>query len=231
MFVVFAVLLSFTLVSKAQEEVEKSEQTYIWSSTGFDRAPTYTEVIGSPYLFEDWRMGIVRLENGKNYDGLKVKFDQLTDQLVFIGDNKKAMDFSMAVKAFDIISFDLEGNKVVYSFINGFPPIDGATEKSFYQVFDPGTSPKIEFVKRVKKVVYERSVYSSAVKEKLIEERTYYYLLMNKRLFKIKLNQKELMKYMQDHKTELNDFVAKNKLTFKSDGDFAEAVKYYNSLN
>ncbi|MCX2453017.1 hypothetical protein OQX61_17200 [Pedobacter sp. PLR] len=223
-----ALLVCSWVDSKSQE---KPEQTYIWNGSGFDRAPTYTEVIGSIFLFDDWHNGVIKLENGKNYNNVQLKYDQLNDQLNFKLEEGKPMTFTVPIKAFDIIVFDLEGNKTVQSFVNGFPAIDGGTDKSYYQVFNPGASPKIEFVKRLKKVIYERKVYSSAVAEKLVEDRTYYYLVMNKRLFRIKRSPKELLKYMGDYKKEINEFIAKNKLNFKSDNDFAEVVKYYNSLS
>lgn len=222
-------LLCFHLDSKSQNT--KHIDPVIWGASGFERAPSYTDVIGSPYLFDTWQVGIVTLENGKRYNDVKLKYDQIKDQLIFMIEEGKAMDFDLPVIAFDIFTYNADGVKSELTFINGFPPIDGANDKSFYQVFNPGPSPKLEFVKRVKKKIYTRTVYSSAVKEQLIEDQSYYYLLMNKKLFKIKRNIKSVMSYMNDHKAEVLDYIAKNKLTFKDDRDFASVIKFYNSLS
>lgn len=225
-FAVCFLLICFSRTVKAQGEV------YVGS--GLIGPPMkvtrYVNVIGSPYLFDEWYSGRVRTADGQSYKDLKLKYDQALDEVSFRYGNEAPMNFNSEVKAFSIFIFNVEGVESEVNFVNGFEPIDGATKKSYFQVFDPGARRKIEFVKRTVKKIYENRVYNSATTENLVDEKSYYYLLIDQKLHRIKKNVNDVLKYMGDHKAEIQKYISESGFKFKNDIDFENLVRYYNGL-
>ncbi len=187
-------------------------------------------MVGSPYLYEAWFKGAVKLADGKLYNNMKLKYDQVEDQLIFKYGEEPEMSFTSEVRAFNIYSYTIDGEKIEVNFVNGFPPIDEGTEKSYYQVFDPGKPGKMELVKRSVKKVYELRLYNSATTEQRVEVKNYYYVLIDNHLLKLKRDYRALLEYMKPHEEKIIKYIKTNKLSFKEDADFVTLVKYYNTL-
>ncbi|WP_293311056.1 hypothetical protein [Pedobacter sp. UBA5917] len=191
----------------------------------------YTEMNGSPFLNELWMGGVVKLANGKFYKDVNLKYDQILDEVYFLGEKDQAMLFNIPVLEFKIQMVNVNGSFEECYFVNGYSPIDGATEKSYYQKLMYTGNPKTQLVKRTVKKIYESRVYNSAVTSKTVEATVFYYLSdEKKKLRKVKLDAKSIIAGLGDKQTDLVKYIEANKLNLKKEEDAIKLVSYYNSI-
>lgn len=195
------------------------------------KSARYTDVHGSPFFSDNWLDGVVKLADGKLYKDVKLKYDQVLDEVFFLGQNNVTMAFKSPVLEFKIATASVDGLLSEAYFVNGFAPIDGATEKSYYQklVYEKGS--KIQLTKRNIKKIYESRVYNSAVTDKTVEPIVSYYISNdNKVLKKIKLDRKSVLAGIGNKQNELEKFAETNKLNLKKEEDVIKLLIYYNSI-
>ena len=191
------------------------------------RAKSYTDVKGSPFLFEDWVRGTVTVANGTKFERVNLMYDQVADELVFKSEKGETKTFVDQVKEF---SFKQEKDNVLVSekvFRNGFTPIDGAKPYTFYEVL---VDDKTKLLKRTSKSIMEEMSYSSAVKVKSFQTSTSYYVARDNKLTKIKNDKKAVLAALGDKQTELEAYIKTKKPDLKKDEDLANLVAYYNTL-
>ncbi|RNI29743.1 hypothetical protein EFA69_09355 [Rufibacter immobilis] len=190
---------------------------------------TYNGLKGTPYLFENWADGKVKLENGTVYEGLKLQYDQLKDELIFSLEDARPKAFMYPVKEFSIWE---AGNKQVINekiFRNGYVPVDGASEKSFYEILTDG---KVSLLKRTTKSIVEERADGNTYKTKQIRSTQRYYLANGNTLSKIKKDKKSVLEALQDKAkvTQLETYISSKKINLKEDAGLAQAIVFYNSL-
>lgn len=89
----------------------------------------YFNINGSPYLNDEWGKGVVKLNGGKSYRNVDIKFDELEQQVVIKGENDLIYKFVDTVKEFNI-NYVVEGNVHTAHFISGY----GDNKNAFYEV-------------------------------------------------------------------------------------------------
>lgn len=179
----------------------------------------YTDIKGTPYLFEDWVEGSVKLKSGKAFDGVKLKYDQVADELMFLDQAGKEMLFVEPV-----VEFTMDKK----TFRIGYPATDGASPESYYEVLVEG---KTELLKRTSKKVIEEAAYNAATKVKTIRSNeSYYVTASNLSLTKVKKDKKSLLAALPDKSAELEAYVKSNRLDLRQEQDMAKLIAYYNSL-
>lgn len=183
---------------------------------------SYTDVEGSPYLNDLWLKGAVKAA-GKSYDNMELKYDQVTDVIVFKNPKGEMLNFVDPVDEFKLYVGD--GYEMVFR--SGFKPSDIGSEKTFYQVLTAGETP---LIKRTFKKVIEYKEYNSATGTKKFDEIQNYYLVKNGVPKRIKKDKKSVLEVFGDSKTELEAFIKSNNINFKSDPDLIKLTMYYNSL-
>ena len=189
----------------------------------YERSEAY---LGSPYFSEEWMDGAVVLADGKKYEKLHLKFDQLTNQVVFLDqDLDKIQAFKVPVTEFILISKLVAGNDT--KFRSDYPSIDGSNASSFFEVLTEG---KTQLLKRTIKVVVEERPDNSLLLKKMIKASTRYYLKTGSTLARVKNNEKEVLILLKDKQAELKAYIKENKLNLKQDNDLAKLFDYYNSI-
>lgn len=186
----------------------------------------YTDVQGSPYLADEWIKGVVTLNNGKTYKAVDLKYDQVADELFFKNAKGETLGFVQPVSEFKLIVLEKETPRVLY-FRNGFKPVNGNTEKTFYQILTDDETP---LVKRISKKVHENKPYSSATVVKTFEEVREYYLVKYGLPVKIRKDKKSVLAALGSYSDQLDEFIKSNQLNLKDDADLIELVAYYNRL-
>jgi len=191
----------------------------------------YTDVHGSPFFNDNWLDAVIKLADGKLYKGVKLKYDQVLDEVFFLGQNDAVMAFKSPVLEFKMATVSVDGLFNETYFVNGFVPIDGATEKSYYQKLVYENNSRIQLIKRTIKKIYESRVYNSAVTDKTVEPIVYYYLSDGKAVLKrIKLDRKSIIAGIGNKQDELERFAETNKLNLKKEEDVIKLLIYYNSI-
>ena len=188
---------------------------------------SYTDINGSPYLFEDWKRGSVTVAKGTTYEGVNLMYDQVADELIFKNAKGESMVFAEPVREF---SFKVENNDAVIKeqvFRNGFALVDGAKPYTFYEVL---VDDKIKLLKRTSKDVVEEASYSSATKVKSFQTSTSYYIAQNDKLVKVKNDKKSVLSALSNKKAELEAYIKANRLDLKKETDLAKLLTFYNTL-
>lgn len=179
----------------------------------------YTDVKGSPYLSDEWIEGSVKLENGKAFQGVKLKYDQVADELMFLDASGKEQLFVDPVLEFRL------GDKL---FRRGYPAADGASPAAYYEVLTEG---KTDLLKLTSKKVFEETPYNSATKIRTIRANESYYIgVSNLKLTKIRKDKKSLLAALDGKGAELEAYIKSNRLDLKQDSDMVRLVNYYNTL-
>lgn len=179
----------------------------------------YTDTKGTPYLFDGYENGAVKLQSGKSFSGVKLRYDQVEDELMFLNESGKEMLFAEPVTEFTIND---------RTFRRGYPATDGATAEAYYEVLVEG---KTELLKRTSKKIIEEAAYNAATKVKSIRANENYYVTASHlSLTKVKKDKKSLLAALPGKSAELETYVKDNRLDLRQEQDMAKLVIYYNSL-
>ncbi|WP_183565820.1 hypothetical protein [Mucilaginibacter sp. SP1R1] len=216
----FVVMICCSLVAKAQFTKDYQGKPYTEISNA--------DAEGSPYLITNWAAGSVSFSNGKKVTA-KLKYDLMKDELLFQNkSDSSAMTFIEPVQGFSFNYFPIaESSLTPLIFGNGFPPVEGQTPASFYQVIADG---KVKLLKHYKKVVRIDQAFNSATSTKTFVLVDVYYLFVNNQLTKIRPGQKTILSALNNKAAELQGYMKSNTINYKSDADLAKLFGYYNSL-
>ena len=187
------------------------------------RAKAYTDVNGSPYLFEDWVKGSVTMTKGSYFEGMDLMYDLVTDELIFKSEKGESKNFSDQVREFSLK--DEKG--IVHVFRNGFSPIDDAKPITFYEVL---VDEKTALLKRTVRIIHEEVGYSSATQVKSFQTKTSFYLAKDSKLTKIKNDKKSVLAALPEKSAQLEAYIKAQKLDLKNDSHLVRLIAYYNSL-
>ncbi len=182
----------------------------------------YTNVTGSPYLYDSWSNGFITTTNGKIFNNLFLKYDLIEDVIYFKSSKNEPLLFVEPIK-----SFELELNNKKAVFTNGFPTIDNYTSLSYYQVIfkDDMTS----LLMKNKKYISEIKPYNSSTTEKKFVDNITYYIFRNGKMEKFKPSKKEILTLFSDKSEQINEFIKSSKIDFKNDEDLAKIFDFYYS--
>lgn len=177
-----------------------------------------TDVIGSPFLKNEFTNGNVVLTNGNKYENVPLKYDVSKDELYF----KNPKDESMLSFVIPVKSFELEGR----TYLNGFPVTDNFNQNSYYELIFNGN---IKLLIKNYKAIIENKNYNSAVTEKRFEDFKAYYMLKEGKMIRFKPSKKDLLETFNDKSAEIDAFLKKEKIDLKSNDDLAKVFEYYSS--
>lgn len=183
----------------------------------------YTDIKGSPYLAPEFANGLVKLTNGSTFKDMPLRYDQVTNELVFKDKSGKMLTFSDPVAEFKFT----EGKNTGQLFRSGFSAIDGNSQSSFYEVIYDGATL---LIKDPRKNIVEHRAYNSSTAVKSIVETPAYYLVIDGQLTKIKKDKKAIMGALGKKSAELDKYITENKINVKEDGSLAKLIQYYDSI-
>jgi len=215
-----SVLVLLCLQAKAQYLSDYSGRPYYLK--------TYAEIQGSPLLSDNWVTGTVSFASGKTATAI-LNYNLYGDELLFKNPKDSSiLSFVDPVKSFSLKDATIEESDITDpSFSSGFPAADDQTVKTFYLVVGEG---KIKLLRCYKKRVVESKDFSSQITTKSFLSANVYYLFSNNQMAKIKPNQKTILAAMNDKAAQVQDYIKKNSVNFKSDAALAKLFSYYNSL-
>ena len=185
----------------------------------------YENVSGSPYLNPEWITGKVIMSDAKRYEGVNLKYDQINDDVIFKGKDGTALAVDY-VKEFKLAPYGEIADSTVFR--SGFPAVKSNSAKSFYEVLVDGKS---KLLKKTIKTINTSREYNSATVDKTVVGTTNYYLVNQAgNIVFISKDKKSVLRELPGKETELNAFIASNKLNLKNDADLIKLIVYYNSL-
>ena len=187
------------------------------------RQTAYTDVRGTPYLYDDWRPSLITYNDGLQLKNVKIKFDLYENTPLFLR-NDSAFEFVNEVAEFVI--YNPGGDSVVFR--NGFNEGDGIGRKTYLQVVEDG---KIVLAKHIVRMKVERKEFNSAstIVEFSSPQPALYVFYADKGK-KVKKDESVLRDGMKDKWDKISQYMQTKGLSMKKEADIVTAVRYYNSL-
>ncbi|HYK76616.1 MAG TPA: hypothetical protein VEV16_06550 [Daejeonella sp.] len=179
----------------------------------------YAGIEGSPYLFDDWIVGKVKLANGTIYPNIPLKYEVLAGQLTFRGKDEKPYLFLHRVAEFALITEH-------YPFRNGFPAVDKGSTETFYQVLADG---EVLLLKRPYKSFTESTPYGQTQGLRIILSTNLYYIQKGGKMYKVKRDLKALQGILTNQ--PISEYIRTNGLNINSDPDLIQVINHYNGKN
>lgn len=188
----------------------------------------YSEVTGSPFLYDDWAPGTVKFADQKQINIKDLKYDLLNDILLFKNEKEEVMEVAEPVLAFTI-TYAKDSKTVQRTFRSGFKASNDNTAQSFYEILFDGQT---KLTKRTGKTIVEEKEYNATTAtRKLIDKPSYFIVKATNMPIAISKNEKSVLSALEDKTTELKTFIKDNKLNLKNDVDLIKLLTYYDELN
>jgi len=206
--------------------VQQAKAQFVQDINGHPmQTKSYEGVQGSPYLSDQWAMGVVKMTDGRTYKDVPLKYDEVQDELYFQDKKAQTLAFVDHVNEFKI---NYVANNKPYEkvFRNGFKNIPGSSEASFFEVLSDGTA---QLLKKTTKVQAETREYNAPV-VKNFEENAKYYLIVSGKVIPFKKDKKFILENLPNKRTELEAYIKTNNINLKDDADLAKLISYYNSM-
>jgi hypothetical protein len=187
-----------------------------------DKYPKFAN--GNPYFLEEWVNGDIVLGNGEVSHNVKLRLDLVENTLQYISPNGVELIATTPIRGV-ILKDSIRGNEymVAYSaFLEGAKNI----EPGWYQVLVTGTTT---LYKHIVKTIAKPNNYSSSMTEATVNTSEEYFIYADSILSRVK-KIKDLPGLLKNKTNELEKYMSNKKLSGRSDSNYIDLVKYYNSL-
>ncbi|GAB2763331.1 hypothetical protein GCM10027275_00410 [Rhabdobacter roseus] len=182
----------------------------------------YTDVEGSPYLKDKWYLGTIRAQNGKVYDGVKMRYDAYKDEVEYEQQGKM-----YRLGAAETLEFSIPTDDDLYIFRRGFPKVDRQTDASFYRVLHDGNT---KLLKRYENRMRDEKPYNSATVTRRFEPSEKLYVLKGGTMYPIKKNdRKGMLKILSDRKRTMEYAIKEQQLDFRTESDIIKILEEYDA--
>ena len=181
------------------------------------------DIEGSPFLFNDWNLGIVKFRNRQFAKGVNLRFNIYNNQLYFKKDNQQ-LEFALPVEEFMIRGLkDTDSVDVYYR--SGFPDTEKTTYQTFLEVLADGN---LVLLKYRYKVIGSFKPYNQAERKKF-EDREQLFVYVDKRMVKVKKEKESIIEALPQYKAAILSIVEEKKLKLKNEGDIEKLFVELNS--
>lgn len=214
-----ALMISYTSLAQGSPALELPT-VYIQNTvTGSNSMPS--NVIGSPYLNEEFAIGTVSIKDAESYQTY-LRYNAFNDELEMRNGNT-----TNAVMKRDYISVRL--GRDVYT-IHSYA-VSGGEKNGYFNALNKGEVVLLR--KRQMNLRQGQAATSSYGKDKppkfeLVE--SYYISINGETAQPLKLNKKAVLAVFSENSSDLNAYVKKNKLKLKSEAEVLKLLEYNNSL-
>lgn len=207
---------AYSLPTKANSFYMSDGQPYI--NVKFARV-----VQGSPFFLENWNKGYVSTFEGKKLRDIVLRLNLVDQQLHYM---KDGVEYVTDQRLHEILIDDAQSGKL-YVFRSGFPAVQHATSKTFYQALAEG---EVILLKHIRKIISESTPFGSATTQQTIKNAEAYYIWKKGAMIKVRKDKEFILSVLTDKKEKLQAFIEHAKINFKSEDDLVRVVNYYNSI-
>jgi len=182
---------------------------------------SYSNIEGTPYLFEDFKPGEIYTIDNILYKG-PLRYDIYADEIEF--------------KANDIVYCIAEPQKIVYvkieksTFIYIHPDEKENIKGSFYELLVEGEVQLL--LKRNTAFLKAEAAkpYTDPKPNRLERMNDIYFLLIDKGLPQLITSKKSIINALSEKNSDISRYIKKQKISTREKGDLIKLVMYYNSL-
>lgn len=179
------------------------------------------ENYGSPFFETDFYPANVVLVNGQHYEGVDVKINLLSNEVIFKTDDGKELAILSGIKS---VQLNKNGARFLFEF--GYPNFEKQNAKTIYQVLTKGetTVLKYFFVQ-----VTEAKPYSSATMLRTIEKFPKLFVYnKNTGLQRAPKSEEDISTVFKNDAAPINKIIAGNKLKIKKEEDLIKCIELFN---
>ena len=181
-------------------------------------------VEGSPYLKTKFVKGAVLTENDVRYVGIPLRYNIYNDEIEF--KNSKGQVLSIQFPG-GIKQVKIGSDIFVYHLF--FVSADRVTQGYLQKIISGKANAFIRY-----RVIYQEAqpalAYKNPQPPKFIPQPSYYYVSKGQKPAVRVEKTKQLIKFLGNHKNELEAFAKKNKIKIRRLDDLRRILYYYNSL-
>lgn len=182
-----------------------------------------TEVIGSPYLFEDFEEGTITLADGKNTANLQLNFNIYENRVEFSdAGGIIAVDNEMV----DRFVFNHSGNEMIFS--KGYSSRRLDRNDYVHVLFDG----PVKLLKKYE-VSFQENVatYGTATQKDEYISNERYFIHEDGETNRLRnLSERQVLRTLNDHQDELESFIDENNLDTEDTDDLVVLLQYYNEI-
>ncbi len=188
----------------------------------------YEGVRGTPYLKNVWQNAQITSVEGKVYNNVPLKYDVYSNLLAV----KNSKGDSISSETAYMKEFTWIGTGM--TFVKE-PLLDNTTDiknfSRFYQQLFKGNKTTLlkNYRKELLKADYQGGYSANRRYDELIDE-VDYFLKKGNQIEKIKLNEKNVLKFTFDKEKEVKEFLKKQKLNLKNEADVIKLLQFYETL-
>jgi hypothetical protein len=226
------ILIGLTLSSFSQNNGivvpgKWSTQIFITDVNGQPFQNKYDKYVGSIFLYDDFRLANITLQNGKSFEKVKTKIDLLDQEMVFLStDGKIGILSNGQVKEIRFIG-EPNDSASARVFRTGFPKVDVLNPSSFYEVLADG---KLLLLKSIMKYAVENKNELSGEVNRLIEDAENIYAFKDNQMKRLKKDRELIYDLMADKRSEMALKQQSVNPNLKNITELVNLVKFYNSL-
>jgi len=181
---------------------------------------------GSPFYPADPCFANIQMKNGKRYENIKLRFYLPDEQLIY--QDSEGVDMITTVPIERITFICCTGITGSLIFQSGFPPVDGHSDKTFYQVLDTG---RTKLLKGYQVTYRDNTAYGSASPTRTYEQtETLYAFNPVLGIRKLTKNKEAVLQFLPDKKKEVENFITTHHLTCKHEEDLVKVFAWYNTI-
>jgi hypothetical protein len=185
---------------------------------------TYSDIQGDPYIFKDFKRGILHIEPDIKYN-VDIRYDIYADQIHLKENNQVyAIIHPEKVNLIEAGSY-----KFIYSYYAKSTKDNEAAKSAYFILLVDG---KCRLLKKMNIRVQDAEpakLYQDAKPAKFIPTSDTYFLKPgDKNAVKIR-SKADLLTVLSDKTDELDSYISSNKLDVKKDDDLIKIISYYNS--
>ena len=166
----------------------------------------------------------IKLKNGRYYTNMKAVMNLLDNELLFQDSLNQLYTAIVPVQSVEFIPGDMNINSIFFK--TGFPPIDGNTENTFYEVLAEG---KATLLKAYRISYIDRTPIDRSVSIRHYDTKTFIYLFDGSHIRKLSRNKSDIENALLYRQNAFQTYVSSHKINWKSDSDLAALFNFINS--
>lgn len=194
-------------------------------STNGIQTVLYANINGDPFLYKDFKKGILSVDGAGKYDVL-LRYDIFSNQMHLLVQN----EIYAIIHPEKVNLIEIDSLKIIYSrYVKSIGDKTSSDAGYFIVKADGRCKLLVKKNIRLQDAEPEKPFQDAKPPKFILKEDTYYLKLKDQSAVKIK-NEKELLAFLADQNQALVIFIKSNKLDIKNIKDLAKVVHYYNGL-
>jgi hypothetical protein len=186
----------------------------------------YIDVVGSPFLADEWQPAHVLLHTGRSLTGIQVKLDLLKQELYYKDEAGKEMIAKKGIVRELHLYNSQRGDSTHYR--SGYPLQESRTAATLYQVLAPG---RVALLKHTTKIIQEVKRFNSATTEREFVQKSEYFVYdeVKRTLLKVKKDKKAMLETLAPQAAGLEQFLQETRNKCRTEEDLIAAVNFCNA--